>query len=449
MYGLYNARDYLSGVSLINAQRVPPRKSERHKEVKMGLAMRALSAAPPAHSPDHTIQPLEPLAPHDPSFTPVAFFSEDTHYSIVKCLRTMAIHSCMELGKLMYNKKKYRHWWRCPITSDGNWPDVDTIPATGGTRGPGTIDSDLLLKLVRFFCAKGYPPLIILNIGTTFKSGYDPVEELLPKIHEILVETKMEKRFMWPKGAARDDTHKEIRDGYWIHVDAALGGSYVPLLKKRGYNLPQFDFSLPMVHSISNSSHKFLGCTVPGGLFMTKTKYQIVPPSDPQYIGSPDSTFAGSRTALTPLLVWNALAYTPQSVLADRAEHCVHLADYLTDRLRELEKRNATLEPPRPEQPADLWIIHHPNALAVCFRAPHKDTIFKYSLSGETLEEADSKTGIKYNRSWNHVYVMPSVSRDLVDNLMKDLYAHGFALDSEKPVEPKACPRRHGTRRDL
>ena len=442
MYGLYNARDYLSGVSLINAQRVLPKKSVPKQAPRPSLPF-AITAAPP----DTPHKPKKPRAPHDPFFTPVAFFSEDTHYSIVKCLRTMSIFSCMELGKLMHSKKKFRDAWRCPITADGNWPNNDTIPAAGGSRGPGTIQTDLLFKLVRFFCEKKYPPLIILNIGTTFKSGYDPVEEILPEIKKILVETGMETREMWPRGVKRETTRPEIRDGYWIHIDAALGGSYVPFLRQRGRKLPQFDFTLPMVHSISNSSHKFLGCAVPGGLFMTRTKYQITPPSDPQYIGSPDTTFAGSRTALTPLLVWNSLASTSHEELADRAVACVDLADYFTRRLQALELRNRSLNPPLPEQPGDLWIIHHPNALAVCFRAPHKDTIFKYSLSGETLEETEGDQ--KYNRNFNHVYVMPSVTQKLIDNLMDDLELHGFALDSETPVVVKSHHSCLVSRRDL
>ena len=45
------------------------------------------------------------------------------------------------------------------------WPQ--TVPSDA--NGLGTVDSEKLLKLVEFFAAKGHPPLIILNHGTTFK----------------------------------------------------------------------------------------------------------------------------------------------------------------------------------------------------------------------------------------------------------------------------------------
>ncbi|KAH3758482.1 histidine decarboxylase [Pelomyxa schiedti] len=418
MYALFNARDYLSGVSLINAQRVPPRKSERHREFKMPV-VNQFSLAQPAFSAQMSMRPREPLAPHDPSFTPVAFFSEDTHYSIIKTLRSMSIFSCMELGKMMHSKKKHRAWWRCPISDNGEWPDVPTVEATG-----------MWDKRTRNH-QRGSP------FGTV-ECGYDPVDTLLPQIRQVLAETKMEKRVMWPKGSKREQRHMEIRDGYWIHVDAALGGSYVPFLRQRGYQLPQFDFSLPMVHSISTSSHKFIGSPFPGGIYMTKAKYQIIPPSDPQYIGSPDTTFAGSRSALTPLFMWNALASTSQFELANRAERCVQLTHYFVDQLRQLEKKNAGRNPPQAEHPSDLWIIHHGCSLAVCFRAPHRDTTFKYSLSGETLDEPgvdyDGTRKMMFRRTWNHVYVMPSVTKLMIDNLLADLDSHGFALDSEMAV---------------
>ena len=108
--------------------------------------------------------------------------------------------------------------------------------------------------------------MIILNVGTTFKGAYD------------------------------------VRSGYWIHVDGALGASYLPFLEKaqrriKGH-IPKFDFSLPFVHSIVTSAHKYPGCPVPSGIYMTKRKYQIAPPDDPEYIGYPDTTFAGFHLLL-------------------------------------------------------------------------------------------------------------------------------------------------------
>lgn len=45
--------------------------------------------------------------------------------------------------------------------------------------------------------------------------------------------------------------------GLWCHVDACLGGFLVPYLKRLGHPLPDFDFTVPGVRSISLDQHKY------------------------------------------------------------------------------------------------------------------------------------------------------------------------------------------------
>ncbi|MFX1452605.1 MAG: pyridoxal phosphate-dependent decarboxylase family protein, partial [Promethearchaeota archaeon] len=42
-----------------------------------------------------------------------------------------------------------------------------------------------------------------------------------------------------------------------LHVDACLGGFMLPFVKKLGYNVPEFDFNVPGVTSISADVHKY------------------------------------------------------------------------------------------------------------------------------------------------------------------------------------------------
>lgn len=58
----------------------------------------------------------------------------------------------------------------------------------------------------------------------------------------------------------------------FLHVDAAFGGYIIPFLKKTNYNIPDFDFKLKGVDSISIDAHK-MGCsTIPMGALMIKNK---------------------------------------------------------------------------------------------------------------------------------------------------------------------------------
>jgi glutamate/tyrosine decarboxylase-like PLP-dependent enzyme len=45
--------------------------------------------------------------------------------------------------------------------------------------------------------------------------------------------------------------------GVWLHVDACVGGYLAPFVTKLGFDVPQFDFSIPGVRSISADLHKF------------------------------------------------------------------------------------------------------------------------------------------------------------------------------------------------
>lgn len=48
-----------------------------------------------------------------------------------------------------------------------------------------------------------------------------------------------------------------VRAGCGLHVDCCLGGFVLPFAKKLGYDIPEFDFSLPGVTSMSCDTHKY------------------------------------------------------------------------------------------------------------------------------------------------------------------------------------------------
>ena len=49
----------------------------------------------------------------------------------------------------------------------------------------------------------------------------------------------------------------------WLHVDACVGGYLAPFVKQLGHPLPDFDFALPGVSSLSADLHKFGFCPKP------------------------------------------------------------------------------------------------------------------------------------------------------------------------------------------
>ncbi|WP_199440176.1 hypothetical protein [Umezawaea beigongshangensis] len=417
LYALSNARDYLSGKKLVT------RPADGGED---GGQMMYVQTSPQARDADS--------APGN-RLRPVVFYSEDTHYSIVKAVRTLAIDTFGAVGRTEYPGE-------CPL--DGDWPME--VPSKGGADGSGEIDVAALVTLVEFFARKQHPVLLLLNFGTTFKGACDNVGKIAKRLYPVLRDNGLlERTFEFEPG--RPDT----RRGFWIHVDGALGAGYVPFLRIaaeredelgravrreiRG-GIPEFDFGLrvegvDMVSSIVMSGHKWPGAPWPCGVFMTKNKFRVEPPSVPAYTGSPDTTFAGSRNGLSPLVLWDHLAQKSVEEHAATAVRALRLTRYLETQLRELEDL-LDREDRLPEE--GLYVNRSPMALTVRFRRPNPRIVDKWSLSCQPMLMNSGRL-----RDYAHIFVMPSVTEEKIDAFVEDLTAPG-AFDRPAPVVAPVQP---------
>jgi histidine decarboxylase len=267
-------------------------------------------------------------------------------------------------------------------------------------------------------------------MGTSFKGAYDDVEKITNLLKPILEKNKLYTRKVEYAPGKFDE-----RTGYWIHIDGALGASYLPFLDKAQdrikEHVPKFDFALPLVHSIVTSAHKFPGCPMPSGIYMTKRKYQIAPPDDPEYIGSPDTTFAGSRNAISPAVLWCYYANTNDEIEIEKVLKVEDTAKYAERKLKELEQeyQNSGYK---------LWVYRAPLSLAIIFRDPeNRDTISKYSLSQMKVQI----DGEKEPRKYAHIFIMASVTKELIDKLVEDL-KHAYDQMSSSKQENTVEKRR-------
>lgn len=415
MYALWNARDYLAGKQLL----IDPKNQDR---------------------------PVTYIDPQSESetgneYTPVIFYSEDTHYSFTKAVRVLNLPTFGQLGRDRYKGE-------CPITKDKEWPDE--VPSEGGpdglpsTYGPGSIDIGKLKMVVDFFASKGHPIIVSLNLGSTFKGACDNVKKVCDTLLPIFAEHKLIDREVNYGGGKRDR-----RRGFWIHVDGALGAGYIPFLKMAKnegiYNskgeIPEFDFSLKsktpsdstgktreldMVSSIVFSGHKWMGSPFACGVFMTKIKYQMLPPDNPAYIGAQDTTFAGSRNGFSPIVMWDHLArnsYSQQMHLSVRSQK---MADYLVKELTELEISLKNSDGSNREE-GWLYVDRSPLAITVRFRRPNDDIVAKWSLS--TVEMQMDPTDKNTRRKLAHIFLMSSVNYDKINEFIDDLRAPGAFPD--------------------
>ncbi|MEU9130270.1 histidine decarboxylase [Kitasatospora sp. NPDC048540] len=413
MYALWNARDYLSGKALIQ----PP--------------------TGPCGAARYVKAPAEPGNPN--AYRPVAFYSEDTHYSFAKAVHVLGVETFHAVGTEQYPDE-------CPLPAAAGgaaagaasgpreWPAE--VPSHSGPSGhswdgTGEIDVEALAVLVEFFAAKGHPIFVSLNLGSTFKGAHDDVrgvcERLLPIFEKYgLIQGEV----AYGKDPRTGEPLVDLRRRFWIHVDGALGAGYAPFLRMAaddpaGFGwepdtrLPEFDFGitlptrefgdLDMVSSIAMSGHKWPGAPWPCGIYMTKVKYQIAPPSQPDYIGAPDTTFAGSRNGFSPLILWDHLSRHSYQDQVDRIRRAQDLAAYLEQQLRLLEL----------EKDVELWPARTPGAITVRFRKPSPELVAKWSLSSQDVLTVPGDESTR--RSYVHVFLMSSVDRAKLDALLADL----------------------------
>ena len=400
MYALYNARDYLSGKPILyNDKKQSPKINYTDTEPK-----------------DCGIK-------GNPNcFTPVVFHSENAHTSLGKAAHLLNISTFPDLGSghfpcpLVYPDDYPRAFAKDSIDQTG-WPFLVPVDADGSMYLPS------LTKLISAFASRGYPPIVIFTSGVTFKGSYDNVQAAINELVPILKENHLYQRCVYHSSSENSPTF-DVRHGFWFHVDGALGAAHLPFLEmsinkgktdvKFPAGFPVFDFRIPEVMSISMSLHKWFGCPFPAGIYMTRRKNQMKPPTNPFYTGCEDTTFAGSRNGHGVIIVWDFLSKKSYHYLTEEAVKAEKIVSFLFKKFQDLEK----------DLGEDLWLSRSPGTLMVCFKQPREDIVLKYSLACDKLL-VETKQGGLERRLYSHISVMPHVQEDLIERIMNELMSPG------------------------
>ncbi len=218
--------------------------------------------------------------------------------------------------------------------------------------------------------------IVIANIGTTITGAIDDV----PNIKKIL-------DTMQPKPT------------YTIHLDGALTGFVMPILKPFG-DVPNY-FEALGVNTLAFSAHKYPGLSQPCGIILArkeffqkafeKTERSV------EYVGNIlDVTITGSRSGLNVLMFYNALRSLGLHKNAEK--------------LKELVKENLATAQYLYEELVKVYgaeKVYYPFHFNVIFPKPSMDMAKKYQLmiTGETAT----------------ICVLTNVSKQLIDQFIKDL----------------------------
>lgn len=242
----------------------------------------------------------------------------------------------------------------------------------------GSIDlNDLKKELLLHVGAHPYSgAIVIANIGTTITGAIDYV----PGIKKILDETMPLKNFT-------------------IHMDGALAGFVLPIIKPFGEVANYFDAI--GVNTLSVSAHKYPGLSQPCGIILAQKDFfnKAFEKSERsiEYVGNiVDITITGSRSGLNVLMFYNAL-------------HTLGL-DKGTDKLKEMVAENIETATYLHNKLIELYgaeNVSYPYQFNVSFPRPSKEMAKKYQLM---------LTGEKAT-----ICVLTNVSKNLIDDFLLDL----------------------------
>lgn len=119
----------------------------------------------------------------------------------------------------------------------------------------------------------------------------------------------------------------------YLHVDAAFGGFSIPFLRDAGYYLPEFDFKIPGVSSITIDPHKMGLAPIPtGGILFRHRKYlESMSIETPYLTEDRQSTIVGTRTGASTAATWALLKHLGRDGYRKIATRCMELTDFLAD----------------------------------------------------------------------------------------------------------------------
>lgn len=147
-----------------------------------------------------------------------------------------------------------------------------------------------------------------------------------------------------------------LRHNLWLHVDACVGGILAPFVRKAGYPVPEFDFSVPGVMSISADLHKSGFASKGASIVLFRSK-ELQEHARYQFRDWPSAdystlTFTGTRPGGAIASAWAVQQYLGQDGYLDIARKSMLAREIFEKGLADI---------------ADLHTLGVPDLWALCF----------------------------------------------------------------------------------
>lgn len=122
-----------------------------------------------------------------------------------------------------------------------------------------------------------------------------------------------------------------------LHVDAAFGGFVLPFLKDLGFSVPDFDFQLAGVQSVTIDPHKMGMSTIPAGgiLFRDRKRLTCIKTQTPYLTEETQCTFVGTRSGASAAATWAVFESMGLEGFKKTVKSCMDATTFLYEGLEE------------------------------------------------------------------------------------------------------------------
>jgi tyrosine decarboxylase/aspartate 1-decarboxylase len=190
-------------------------------------------------------------------------------------------------------------------------------------------------------------------------------------------------------------------ENIFLHIDAAFGGFVIPFLKELGYDVPDFDFRLKGVSSISIDAHKMGYSAIPlGALIIRNDKWlDEISVETPYISGKKQAGFLATRSGGPVAAAYAVAKYLRKEGYKNLVKRCMNTTRYTEKKINDL----------------GLTLVVKPtmNVIGVKLKNPSKVTR-KLTEFGWKVNKMDRLSSIR-------IVLMPHVTNEIIDDFIPDL----------------------------
>jgi len=187
----------------------------------------------------------------------------------------------------------------------------------------------------------------------------------------------------------------------FLHIDAAFGGFVIPFLKELNNSIPDFDFRLKGVSSISIDAHKMGYSAIPLGALIIRNKEWLneISVKTPYISSNKQAGLLATRSGGPVAAAYAVSKYLGKEGYKKLIKECMSITEYTEKKIRNLG--------------LSLEVKPTMNVLGVKLKNPSA-VVKKLTMSGWRVNKMERLSAIR-------IVIMPHITKDIIDDFIPDL----------------------------